>query len=56
MKQFTIELDEMTCKWLKHISELTGEPIERIIANGIYNQMTIVEDSVFKFFTYVEHE
>jgi len=56
MKQFTIELDEMTCKWLEHISELTREPVESLIANGIYQQVAAVEDSVFKAFTYSESE
>ncbi len=54
MKQFTVELDEMVCKWLEHISDVTGESIERIIANGIYHQVETLEDSVFKVFTYNE--
>jgi len=33
MKKFTIELDEMICKWLEHISEVTGESVETLIAN-----------------------
>ncbi|MCL2402041.1 MAG: hypothetical protein FWC90_05290 [Oscillospiraceae bacterium] len=51
MRQFTIELDEMVCKWLEHISELTGKPIESVIANGIYNQVVVLEDNIFKSFT-----
>ena len=51
MRQFTIELDEMVCKWLEHISELTGKPVESIIASGIYNQVIAFEDNVFNAFT-----
>jgi len=40
MREFTIELDEMVCKWLEHISEITGRPIEEVIADGIYTHMT----------------
>jgi len=56
MRQFTIELDEVVCKWLEHISERTGKSIEHIIASGIYNQVSTFEDSVFKSFTYSESE
>ena len=51
MRQFTIELDEMVCKWLEHISELSGNPIESVIANGIYKQVVACEDYVFQSFT-----
>ena len=50
MPQFTIELDEMVCKWLKHISELTGRPVENLISSGICNLMITFEDNVFKAF------
>jgi len=56
MKQFTIELDEMVCKWLEYISQLTGKPIESIIATGIYNQVIALEDSAFKSFADLELE
>ena len=56
MQQFTIELDEVACKWLEHISERTGKSIEQIIADGIYNQVSALEDSVFRSFTYSESE
>ena len=51
MRQFTVELDEMLCKWLEHISEVTGEPIEKLIAGGIYHQITALEDGVYKAFS-----
>ena len=51
MKQFTVELDEMICKWLEHISEITGDSIEKLIANGIYHQVTVLEDGVCKVFS-----
>ena len=54
MKQFTIEFDEMVCKWLTEISELTGKPIERVIVDGIHNQITALEDKICKSFTYSE--
>lgn len=54
MKQFTIELDETICKWLEHISSVTGESVEKIIANGIFHQVAMLEDGVFKVFTYNE--
>ena len=50
MRKFTIELDEMICKWLEHISEITGKPVEELIAIGIYNQVIAVEDRAFKAF------
>ena len=52
MQKFTIELDEMICKWLEHIAEITGKPIEVVIADGIYNKVADVEDSVYQSFTY----
>ena len=54
MRRFTIELDEVVCKWLEHISELTGTPIEAIIANGIGNQIANLEDNAFQVFMYSE--
>ena len=51
MKQFTIELDEMICKWLEHISEVTGISIEKLIASAIYHQITTLEDNVCKSFS-----
>jgi predicted transcriptional regulator len=56
MRQFTIELDDITCQWLEHIAELTGKPIEGIITNGIYNQIINLEDAAFKSFSYSERE
>ena len=50
MRQFTVELDEMVCKWLNHISEVTGESVEKLIANGIYHQVVALEDGVFNAF------
>ena len=54
MRQFTIELDEMVCKWLTHIAEVTGKTIEQIIEDGITNQVIQVEVSVYQSFTYRE--
>jgi len=51
MRQFIIEFDEMTCIWLEHISQLTKEPIERIISRCISNQILSLEDEALKFFT-----
>ncbi|MDL2206994.1 hypothetical protein LJC33_08825 [Eubacteriales bacterium OttesenSCG-928-N13] len=56
MKQFTVELDEMVCCWLEHISKVTGETIEKIISNGIYHQVTMLEDDAVKMFTYSERQ
>jgi len=50
MRQFTIELDEMTCIWLEHISQLKNEPIEKLIAKGVSNRILKLEDEAFKFF------
>jgi len=50
MRQFTIELDEMICKWLEHISEITGQPIEHLIASGVGNLMIAFENDIFKAF------
>ena len=52
MQQFTVEFDEMTCKWLLHIAELTGQSVERVIADGIHNQLAAFEESICKSFTY----
>ena len=54
MKQFTVEFDEMVCKWLSHISEVTGKPIEKVITDGIYNQVSILEEKMSAFFDYSE--
>ena len=54
MKQFQIELDEVVCQWLAHIAEATGQPIEKVIANGISQQVANIEESAFKAFTYRE--
>jgi len=51
MAKFTIELDEIACKWLAHISELTGKPIERAIESVVYQQIIAIEDNVFRSFT-----
>ena len=50
MREVTIELEELVCKWLDHISEVTGKPVEEIIVNGIYNHMSAIEGSVHKAF------
>ena len=50
MRQFTVELDDMVCKWLNHISEVTRESVEKLIANGIYHQVVALEDGVFNAF------
>jgi len=50
MQHYTIELDEMICKWLKHISELTGKPAEELIASQISNQMIALEDEISQTF------
>ena len=39
MRKFTIELDEMVCKWLEHIADVTGKPIEVVIAERINNKV-----------------
>ena len=51
MKQFTIELGEMTCKWLEHISALTDTPVEKVIAIGVENVVIALEEDAFKAFT-----
>jgi len=55
MKQFTIELDETICQWLTHIAAVTGQSIEHVISNGIYEQVANLEENIFKMFTYREH-
>ena len=52
VKQFTIELDEMVCKWLTHISEVTGKSIEKVIADGAYNQVSAMEEKMSLSFGY----
>ena len=54
MRQFTVEFDEMVCKWLAHISDVTGKSIERIIADGVYNQVSSLEEKVSATFNYSE--
>lgn len=54
MKQFTIELDDNICIWLEHISALTNEPIEKLIANSVYSQIATGEDGIVEVFTYHE--
>jgi len=54
MKQFQIELDETVCQWLGHIAETTGQSIENVISNGIYQQVASLEDVATKAFTYQE--
>lgn len=54
MKQFTIELDDIVCTWLEHISALTDEPLEKLIANSVCNKISMVEDDIVNVFTYRE--
>ena len=54
MKQFIIELDDIICIWLEHISALTNQPIETLIANSVYSQIATLEDGIVKVFTYNE--
>ena len=54
MKQFQIELDEVVCQWLTHIAAITGQPIESIISNVVYQQVASLEDIVTRSFTYQE--
>ena len=54
VRQFTVELDETICNWLVHVSEITGNSIEKVIADGIYNQIAILEENINKLFTYSE--
>lgn len=56
MQKFTVELDELVCKWLEHISAITGEPIENVIANGIFNRISSMENMVYRVFTYNDTE
>lgn len=56
MRKFTVELDELVCKWLEHISAITGEPIENVIANGIFNRISSMENMVYRVFTYNDTE
>ena len=51
MQQFTIELDEMLCLWLEHISHITGQPIEKLIAAQVGNQIIALEEDIRKAFT-----
>jgi len=54
MKQFQIELDETVCQWLEHIAQMTGQSIENVISNGIYQQVASLEEAAMKAFTYQE--
>jgi len=54
MRQFQIELDETVCQWLAHIAETTGQTIENVISNGIYQQVASLEEVVMKAFAYQE--
>jgi len=54
MRKFQIELDEMVCKWLEHIAEVTGQRIEEVISNGVYRQVAGLEENAVKSFTYQE--
>jgi len=51
MQQFTVELDEVICQWLRHIAEATNQSIENVISNGIYQQVTSLEEAAIKAFT-----
>ena len=51
MRKFTIELEEMACKWMEHVSEVTGTSVERVIENAVYNQIAAIERSVLESFT-----
>lgn len=52
MKKFIVKFDETVCSWLKYISKITGESVEKIIANGIYHQIETLEKGIVKTFTY----
>ena len=54
VKQFQIELEEVAYQWLAHIAEVTGQSIENVIANGIYEQVAGLEECVNKSFA--DHE
>jgi len=53
-RKFTIELGEVVCLWLEHISHVTGQSIEDVISNGIYHQVGNLEESAKKAFTFRE--
>jgi len=44
----------MVCKWLEHISEVTGESVETLIANGIYHHISGLEGDAYKAFSMQE--
>lgn len=46
LPDITVEFDDMVSKWLSHISEITGKSTERIIADGIYNQVSALEEKM----------
>lgn len=56
MTQFTVELDDTVCCWLEHISKVTGEPVDKVICNGIFHQIAALEEDVYKTFTYRSSE
>ena len=56
MKQYTVELDEMVCCWLEHISKVTGESVEKIISNGIFHLIARLENGVVQSFSYNEQQ
>ena len=51
MRQFTIELDEMICKWLGFMAELSGKPAEHLIESIVSNQLIALEHRTFELFT-----
>jgi len=54
VKQFQIELDETVCQWLSHIAQTTGQSIEDVISNGVFQQVSSLEECAAKAFTYRE--
>ena len=50
MKQFTIDFDEVAYKWLEHIADVTGKSIEKVIIDGIYNQIVELEKKTSELF------
>jgi len=51
MEKFTIELEEMACKWMEHIADVTGKSIEQAIESAVYKQIIAIEESVRSSFT-----
>jgi len=50
MKQYTIEFDDVTHKWLEHISNVTGRTIDELIADGISKLIITHEDDIHSTF------